>query len=366
MDEDPLLNYYNQSQRSWSGPQIDPALIAAANRMQYNQQPAQPAQPAQQPQQAQPSTIVLSSQNQPSQVQDTGNVLFPYDAYEMKRNSTISNRAQATVIKNQELTKLAGQKKETYDAWDNYYKSIIDQKFPEVVEWEKKFPQIEDLAKEVRPLVEKRNTWISGLAAYSSQSDVNTKRPDETEEAWAARIAPQLLAQLKLYNTALAGSSDALSSQEVSRLVGGELNEGYLGLGNIFKPNAYILKNNLPAFKDKIDALHDILLNQVNDGYNTVAVQASPKYANQALGFPVSNYLSRDTSLRRSMRVDESADKSVIEGKMTMSQFLSERVTKYNEDQRASAQKAINDGAPIESVRERYKQKTGLNLYLGK
>jgi hypothetical protein len=188
--------------------------------------------------------------------------------------------------------------------------------------------------------------------------------PGESEKDWAQRISPTLLSQLKLYNTALAGSSDALSTQEVSRLVGGQLPETYFTVGNLLRANASVTKGNIRAFQSKLQQLHDILLNQTNDAFNTLAAQSSPKYATQALGYAQSDFLSAENVLKRSMRMDDTADAKVIRGQQTMAQMFLQKKEQDVQRETELARKAISEGKSREAVRQMFKKNTGRDLKL--
>lgn len=371
MDEDILLNYYNQTRRPWEGPQIDPELVAAASRMQQAQQPVQ--QPVQQP-----STVVFSSQNQPGAVQDVKAVMFPETAHELAKKDRDAKRAQANILKNQELVKLAGQKKETYDAYDNYYKSMIDADFPEMKSFITDNPQVYKLGNDISSQVVKRNEFLSKLSSYVAQANQEQSQlPNESFDSWLERIVPQLNSELKLYNTALVGSPDALSNEERS-ILGRQLPTEYFDIKKLKQIGAARFKTKLDNFKFQIAELHDILLNEVNDGFNTLAVQSSPAYATKQLGtsqfYPL---MPNPTGKRRIVeRITDNAPPEVISGAMTMAQAVFNKQAQVDaEKQKQSsgksasmqadidaAYKAISEGRNADAVRKMFFQEHGVML----
>lgn len=367
MDENILLNYYNQTRRPWEGPQIDPELVAAASRMQQAQQPAQ-----------QPSTAVFSSQNQPGAVQDVKAVMFPETAHELAKKDRDAKRAQANVLKNQELVKLVGAKKEDYDRYDNYYKSMIDADFPEMKSFITDNPQVYKLGNDISSQVVKRNEYLSKLSSYVAQANQEQSQlPNESFDSWLERIVPQLNSELKLYNTALVGSPDALSNEERS-ILGRQLPTEYFDIKKLKQIGAARFKTKLDNFKFQIAELHDILLNEVNDGFNTLAVQSSPAYATKQLGtsqfYPL---MPNPTGKRRIVeRITDNAPPEVISGAMTMSQAVFNKQAQMDaEKQRQSsgksasmqadidaAYKAISEGRNADAVRKMFFQEHGVML----
>lgn len=371
MDEDILLNYYNQTRRPWEGPQIDPELVAAASRMQQAQQPMQ--QPVQQP-----STVVFSSQNQPGAVQDVKAVMFPETAHELAKKDRDAKRAQANVLKNQELVKLVGAKKEDYDRYDNYYKSMIDADFPEMKSFITDNPQVYKLGNDISSQVVKRNEFLSKLSSYVAQANQEQSQlPNESFDSWLERIVPQLNSELKLYNTALVGSPDALSNEERS-ILGRQLPTEYFDIKKLKQIGAARFKTKLDNFKFQIAELHDILLNEVNDGFNTLAVQSSPAYATKQLGtsqfYPL---MPNPTGKRRIVeRITDNAPPEVISGAMTMAQAVFNKQAQVDaEKQKQSsgksasmqadidaAYKAISEGRNADAVRKMFFQEHGVML----
>ena len=382
MEEDQaVLDYYKQAApvTLGQGPQIDPELLRAA--MAAQQAPPQAA-PQQAPQQA-PQTQTLSSYGQPPvavppqaaaqqqaglgvQMQPQGDeVLFPETAWSRKKEQSDKKRLENEARYNQQLALDAvNLSSHAVEANRKAYESLNNLKVPKIDDFDKANPRVDELRKEISPLVQKRNTWISGLATYASQADENTMLPGESEKDWAQRISPTLLSQLKLYNTALAGSSDALSTQEVSRLVGGQLPETYFTVGNLLRANASATKGNIKAFQSKLQQLHDILLNQTNDAFNTLAAQSSPKYATQALGYAQSDFLSADNTLQKRIRMDDRADAKVIRGQQTMAQMFLQKKEQDVERETELARKAISEGKSREAVRQMFKKNTGRDLKL--
>jgi hypothetical protein len=379
MEEDQaVLDYYKQAAPVSLGqaPQIDPELLRAAMAAQQ----APPPQAA--PQQA-PQTQTLSSYGQPpvavppqvaaqrqaglgAQIQPQGDeVLFPETAWTRKKDESDKKRLENKVRYTERLAQDALRLPEAaIKANKEFYETLNDQTVPKIDDFDKANPRVDELRKEISPLVQKRNTWISGLATYASQADENTMLPGESERDWAQRISPTLLSQLKLYNTALAGSSDALSSQEVSRLVGGQLPETYFTVGNLLRANADVTKGNIRAFQSKLQQLHDILLNQTNDAFNTLAAQSSPKYATQALGYAQSDFLSADNTLEKRTRMDDTANAKVIRGQQTMAQMFLLKKEQQVEEETELAKKALSQGKSKEAVKQIFKRNTGRDLKL--
>lgn len=385
MEEDQaVLDYYKQAAPVTLGqsPQIDPELLRAAMAAQQAPPQAPPqAVPQQAPQQVL-QTQTLSSYGQPpvavppqaaaqqqarlgAQIQPQGDeVLFPETAWSRKKEESDRKRLENEARYNQQLALDAvNLPPHAVEANRKAYESLNNLKVPKIDDFDKANPRIEELRKEIVPLVQKRNGWISNLASYASQADKIKMRPGESEEKWAQRVSPTLMAQLKLYNSALAGSSDALSSQEVDRLVGGQLvNEDY-SFSNWNKPNTGWRVGNIPAFQAKLQQLHDILLNQTNDAFNTLAAQSSPKYATQSLGYSQSDFLSEDAVTPR-MRMDDTADAKVIRGQQTMAQMFLLKKEEYVEKEREDALKAIKSGKSKEAVKQVFKRNTGKDLKL--
>jgi len=375
-EDQAVLDYYRQAAPVTLGevPQIDPALLQAAMA-------AQQAAPQQAPQ-----TQVFSSQGQPPvpvvqqpapqlaqqqagygmQIQpQSDEVLFPEIAWTSKKEKLDKQRLENEVRYNQQLAKDATVLPEAaIKSRRAYYESLNKQRVPEMPDFEKANPNVELLKKEIAPLVQKRNQYISALASFSSQADEGNMLPGESEREWAARISPQLLAQLKLYNTALVGSSDALSSQEVSRIVGGQLVENFFTPSNLLKVGVSATSGNIKAFKQKIDALHDILLNQANDGFNILAAQSSPKYATQALGYAPSEFRDQSPAVRKSARMDETATKDVILGKKSMAQAFFEKQEALIQEETNLAKQFISQGKSKEAVKAQFKKNTGRDLKL--
>lgn len=364
---DDVLDYYNRAPQVSLGsetPTINPELIAAALASRQ-QLPAAPAQP---PPQADPYADRVKQQ----QAQGMGmqipaqafNPEFPEYAYTSKKTSLDDARKQQEARKLAELSKYIGAPEHEFKQLEKIYDGEIKLHYPEMKDFEEVNKNVSELKKDISPLVRKRTDWASALASYSSQADPSTIREGESEKDWATRVSPILLAQLKLYNTALAGSSDALSTQEVARLANNTLSDDFLNFAGFYKPNINAWKSNVNKFKEQVDALHDILLNQANDGYNILAAQSSPRYADQALGYAQTNFRAKDKSLRKVMRINDSADAEVIKGARSMSEQFAIKQENFLQDQYNSAIQAISQGKDVKAVSERYKERTGRTLNL--
>ena len=235
---DDVLDYYNRIPQVSLGsevPIISPELIAAA-KATSQQLPAAPAQ-------QQPQVDPYAERMKQQQAQGMGmqipaqafNPEFPEYAYTSKKTSLDDARKRQEQRKFAELSKHIDAPEHVFKQLEKVYDGEINIYYPKMDDFDKANPNVEMLKKEIAPLVQKRNQYISALSSFSSQADESNMLPGESEREWAARISPQLLSQLKLYNTALVGSSDALSSQEVSRIVGGQLVESFFTPSNLLK-----------------------------------------------------------------------------------------------------------------------------------
>lgn len=348
---DPVTDYYRQSQpvdQAWQGPQIDPELLQSAAALQ---------------QQAFP-TMVLSSRGQPAAPVANNAALFPETAWTSKKTESDAFRAQAKVLKAAELTKFAGLPEHVYKAYDNYYTSLMDQQSPELPDFVKANPQVEGLGKNVADLVKKRNAHLSDLATYVNQSDKNTSQlPGESEKEWIDRVVPMLAAQLKIYNTALVGTSDALSNQERKDLAP-QLPVDRFSMERFKKTGSgSLLKGEIGNFKNQVAELHDMILNEINDGYNIVAVQSSPSYANKQLGTLQFYPLIEDPTgnRRRIPRITEDAPPEAIQGLKPLAQALYARQEAFNADKDA-AHNAIKEGRSRKQVEELFLKQHGTPL----
>lgn len=369
---DAVLDYYNKTPQVSLGseaPTINPELIVSALENLKRQSLPTPA-PTPTPAQSQPSSS-YEDRVKKQQAEGMGmqipsqqiNLEFPEYAHTSKKTNIDQLRTRQETRKLQELSKYVNAPEHIFKQLKEVYDGEINAFYPKMEDFDKANPRVEELRKEIAPLVQKRNGWISNLASYASQADKIKMRPGESEENWAKRVSPTLMAQLKLYNTALAGSSDALSSQEVDRLVAGQLvNEDYT-FSNWNKPNTGWRIGNIPEFQSKLQQLHDILLNQTNDAFNTLAAQSSPKYATQALGYAQSNFLSNDAVTPR-IRMDDTADAKVIRGQQTMAQMFLLKQEEYVKKETDYALKAIEQGYSKEEVKKLFKEKTGRDLKL--
>jgi hypothetical protein len=370
---DAVLDYYNKTPQVSLGsetPTINPELIVSALENLKRQSLPTPA-PTPTPAQSQPSSS-YEDRVKKQQAEGMGmqipsqqiNLEFPEYAHTSKKTNIDQSRVRQQTRKLQELSKYVNAPEHVFKQLEKIYDEEINVYYPKIEDFDKANPRVEELRKEITPLVQKRNGWISSLASYASQADESTMLPGESEKDWAQRISPTLLAQLKLYNTALAGSSDALSTQEVDRLTGGQLPDKYFSVGNLLRANADVTKGNIKAFQSKLQQLHDILLNQTNDAFNTLAAQSSPKYATQALGYAQSNFLSPENAVRQSVRMDDTADAKVIRGQQTMAQMFLLKKEEYVKKETDDALRAIEQGYSKEAVKQMFKEKTGKDLKL--
>lgn len=377
---DAILDYYNRSPQvslDTPVPQLDPKLLQAIQSTT-----AQSTAPAQQNdvaakeqaivQQAQRDQAAVQQQQAAGlgvQIRPEGDqALFPYDAYERKRNEILSKRQEAMIRANQHLARpdVAIQPEHVIKQARTAYESLIDQKYPKMEEFEKVRPEIEDLRKEIKENIGRRYKHVSDLRGIVDFIDYG-KKPNETEKEFIKRATPILRSQLKIYNTALAGTSDALSNEE-RRKIAPQLNEGLFDTFAYFRGGgAGPFLSNIKGFKEQVQVLYDIILNEMNDGYNIIATQTSPEYANRSVGF--SQFTPYQT-IPFIPRVSYDSPREVIEGKKSMAQAFFERkaaldeaTSKYHDmiDKMVSEQKANPDVAR-EVVSKAFQKEFGIVL----
>jgi hypothetical protein len=348
---DILSDYIRQSrpeEEVYAGPQIDPELIRSAAALQQQTSP----------------TMALSSRNQPAANAANNAELFPEISWTSKKEKADSARLQAEILKNQELTKFAAYPEHVYKAYDKAYTSLLNQKYPETEDFVKANPQVYSLGTEIKELVTKRNTHISKLATYVNQADEAVmRRANETDEEYRKRIVPLLESQLKIYNTALVGTSDALSNQERKDLAP-QLPTKWFDLERYRRTGGGdLFKGDLANFKNQVAELHDLLLNEVNDAYNILAVQSSPRYANKQLGTSQYYFLTEDPNdnKRRIPRITENDPAEAISGLKPLAQVLFQRKEEFNKDV-DKAYIAIKEGRSEKQVRESFLKEYGTPL----
>lgn len=149
--------------------------------------------------------------------------------------------------------------------------------------FQKDFPQVEQLAKSIEVPYRRRVNAVVELGKQVELIDNTFTKYGKDSKQAITILVPALMGMLKVYNTALSGTSDALSQAEVSRL-SPELNPRIFDLAKANQLGGNVFGSNIEAFKQKLASLHDILISEVNAGWNVLAVESSPEFANQRLG----------------------------------------------------------------------------------
>jgi hypothetical protein len=379
---DPVLDYYNRTPKvtlDTPVPQLDPRLLqaiqataqaasaqptqnVAAKEQQLAQQQAMQQQEAMRQQQQQAAG--LGNQIKPQGDQ----ALFPLDVHEQKRLQRKAERAemQAKVDVHLARPEFIVLPEHVQNNARKAYGSLINQQAEEIPEFEKARPEVYALGVEMQKNILKRFKHLSDLNSQIAFTNYERKK-NESEKEWEDRVSTTLKSQLKIYNTALAGTSDALSTQERSSL-SPELNEW------IFEPKSWIrlggagaMKSNIEGFKQKMMVLHDIILNEMNDGYNILAAQTSPDYADRALGF---QQFDPFQTLPYRPRLSRNSPPDVIRGRQTMAQGYYERQAKMQAtadeyysmmDQMINEQK-VKPAVAMQIFSKKYMQDFGIAL----
>jgi hypothetical protein len=381
-----VLDYYNRQPQVSLGspaPQLDPKLLQAIQTAPPKAQAAPPPEPQQDVAAKEQQLVRQAMQEQAAMYQQQQQAaglgvqlkpdgdrpqLFPYDEYNQQRDEIAKKRMEAYAKVNKYLARpdIIVQPEHVIKNARLAYDSDINQKYPEKPEFEKARPEVVDLTKEMQQNVLKRMGHISKLASQIAFTDYG-KKPGESDKDWLERASTTLKSQLKIYNTALVGTSDALSNQERSSL-SPELNEW------MFEPKSWFrvggesaFKSNVEGFKQKMMVLHDIIVNEVNDGYNIVAGQTSPDYANRSFGFA---QFSPYQTIPYTPRIDKTAPREVIGGSQPMAQAyfqkkanMEETANKYYGmmEQMINEQK-VNPDVAKQIFSKKYMQDFGVKL----
>lgn len=169
------------------------------------------------------------------------------------------------------------------DADRDALKALLDEEIPPINSFEKDFPQVEDLAKSIENPYRRRVNATMELGGQIKRINSVIEKYGKDSKKTMNILVPELMGMLKIYNTALSGTSDALSQAEVGRL-SPELNPNIFDLTKANKIAGSVFGSKIVDFKTKLESLHDILIEETNKAWNTVAVQSSPEFANKRLG----------------------------------------------------------------------------------
>lgn len=255
---------------------------------------------------------------------------------------------------------------------EDLLKTFIDQRFPAMQPFEKQYPQVAKLGEAIQENISKRYKHLSDLRGIVDFIK-NGRKEGESELEWNRRASGILQSQLKIYNTALVGTSDALSNEERTKIAP-QLNESIFSPSALFRSGGggitnlgKMFESNLLNFKGQVQILHDIILNEINDGYNMVAVQSSPEFANRLVGFPQSSSYGQ---IPFTPRVGRDTPKEVIQGTKTVSEAFFEKQARFNakaDEYYRTMDRLIQEGkaspdAAREVVSKAFLKETGLPL----
>lgn len=203
-------------------------------------------------------------------------------------------------------------------------RALLDQEIPPVKSFNEDFPEVKDLAKSIEAPYRRRINAVAELSGQINRiNDVFNKYGKNSKQATEI-LVPELMGMLKIYNTALSGTSDALSQSEVNRL-SPELNPNIFDLTKATKLGGKVVGSNVEAFKRKLESLHDILIGESNMAWNTLAVQSSPEFANSRLGVQ----FARPYSSSAAARFEGKIPKRVATGALAYSEHIKQQEAKF-------------------------------------
>lgn len=208
-------------------------------------------------------------------------------------------------------------------------KAMVDQMIPlptPKYKFQQDFPQVERLAKSIEVPYRRRANAVVELGKQVELIDNTFAKYGKDSKEAITILVPQLMGMLKVYNTALSGTSDALSQAEVSRL-SPELNPRIFDLAKANQLGGKVFGSDVERFKQKLASLHDILISEVNTGWNVLAVESSPEFANQRLG----RQFGRPFGTNVAPRFEGKIPKRVAEGALSYSDYIKQREALFSD-----------------------------------
>lgn len=251
-------------------------------------------------------------------------------------------------------------------------KAMLDQVLPlptPANTFTKDFPEVQKLASSIETPYRRRVNAVAELSGQVERiNDVFRQYGKDSPKA-VEILVPELMGMLKVYNTALSGTSDALSQAEVGRL-SPELNPNIFDLAKANKIGGKVFGSNVEAFRRKLESLHDILIRETNMAWNTLAAQSSPEFANGRLGAE----FGRPYGAKVPARFGKDIPKSVATGAVAYSDYLTKREAMFADllpraEQAktqilSSALPYEEKAARLKELNRRFNQQTGRSIQL--
>jgi hypothetical protein len=283
--------------------------------------------------------------------------IYPEEDQRGKFDKSTSNRAKAKAAMAIMLADPKYQRLPAHvrDADKAAYESLIDLEIPAVKSFDEENPSAKEFAKSIMNPYQKRQSFVEALRGQVSLINNTFKKygPDSNEAA--NELVPKLMGMLKLYNSALAGTSDALSGAEVERLTP-ELNPYLFNPKKALQVGGKVVGSDIQKFKSKLEDLHDILLNESNSAFNTMAAMSSPEYAAKSLGFEHKRHFTENVV----PRFDKKIPKRVATGALDYAGFIKQRQAQFEQElpqAEATKTQILNSSLPQE---EKYRLLNGL------
>jgi hypothetical protein len=241
------------------------------------------------------------------------------------------------------------------DADKEKFQALIDLEIPPVKSFDDENPSVRDFVKSVMNPYHKRQSFVEALRGQVSLINNTFKKYGADSNEAANELVPKLMGMLKLYNSALAGTSDALSGAEVERLTP-ELNPYLFNPKKALQVGGKVVGSDIQKFKSKLEDLHDILLNESNSAFNTLAAMSSPEYAAKSLGFEHKRHFTENVVPRFSDKIP----KRVATGALDYAGFIQQRQALFEQElpqAQATKTQILNSSLPQE---EKYRLLNGL------
>lgn len=231
---------------------------------------------------------------------------FPARVRQIELDQNTEDRAEATVAMAMALTnpRYVRLPAHVREADKEAMQALIDQKFRKVKTFDEENPSVQDFGKSIMNSYHKRQSFVEALRGQVALIDNTFKKYGNDNDSAANELVPKLMGMLKMYNSALAGTSDALSNTEVERL-SPELNPYLFDPKKALLVGGKVVGSDIKKFKSKLEDLHDILLNESNSAWNTMAAMSSPEYASKVLGYEHKRHFTENVVPRFADKIPE-------------------------------------------------------------
>lgn len=256
---------------------------------------------------------------------------FPEEKYTKQYDSSLKQRREFIIKSAAALASpwYRSRPEHVRKADEKLAEAYIEQEFPIMDAYEKARPEAAAFGSLVQKSYEKRLRYIEALSQQVKLIDDAVKEYGKDSPKLGEALVPQLMGMLKIYNSALADSSDALGSLEVSRIAP-ELSQSIFDIKNWTTPggSGNPFKSNIEGFRRKLATLHDILISENAAGYNALAAISSPKFADRFIP-----KLREQTPFSGNVTtlIRDKITKKVAEGELGRAQQIQQRKALFDE-----------------------------------